>query len=171
MRGGAGGQCAAAHRRHLQSHRRGQSGRRAAADRAKHRLHVRAGKAALPGDRSAGAARPEELRRLGARRPCARRRGARTRPASTASCCATAGSTDPAPGRRSRPGRDLFMSTRPRRPRLLAVTRGAPGIYNIAEDDGAVRSSRRATNLASIRRFGLKVGPERLAQEFRAGKP
>ena len=60
------------------------------------------------------------------------------RPAWTASCCATACSTAPAPGTTAEAASRRSTSMLPPRRPLLALTRGAPGIYNIAEDDGAV---------------------------------
>jgi hypothetical protein len=52
---------------------------------------------------------------------------------------------------------------------LFAVTKGAPGIYNIAEDDGAVSSERPSATSASMRGFGSSF--ERLAQELRTFQP
>ena len=65
-------------------------------------------------------------------------RGAATRPVSTAWCCATAGSTARAPGSTSPAGRARLTCGAAAQAALLAMTRGAPGIYNIAEDDGAL---------------------------------
>ena len=47
-----------------------------------------------------------------------------------------AGSTARAPGSTSRGGPGPLTTDAAAHAALLAVTRGAPGIYNIAEDDG-----------------------------------
>ena len=60
------------------------------------------------------------------------------RPASKASCCATGGSTAPGHGMRERPAAPLCTVDAAAQAARLAVAHGAAGIYNIAEDDGAV---------------------------------
>ena len=114
-----------------------QAASRAPLHRAEHRLCLCARRRAASRDRSA------QSRRSGARgdREGRGRHGAagsRLRPASTRSCCAMACFTDRAPGTET-PGRKPALHVdAAAQAALLAVTRGAPGIYNIADDDGAV---------------------------------
>ena len=73
------------------------------------------------------------------------------------SCCATAGSTAPGPGPSSRPKAGMPARRCRRLCRLLAVTRGEPGIYNIAEDDGAVRIGKARRELGFDPAFRLSA--------------
>ena len=52
-------------------------------------------------------------------------------------------------------GRGLLHVDAAAQAAFLAVTCGAPGVYNIAEDDGAVTIDKARRELASIRRFRL----------------
>ena len=55
---------------------------------------------------------------------------------------------------------------------LLAVTRGAPGIYNIADDDGAVSIDKAQARIGLSTSLRLQAMPlERLAEKARALEP
>ena len=102
--------------------------------------------------------RREGNRRAPSRRAaCARwKSSCSTRPAiSTASCCVTAGST----------ARHLERGADRRAPlhvdaaahaALLAVSKGKPGVYNIAEDDGAVTIDKARTELGFSPAFRIR---------------
>ena len=116
--------------------------------------------------------------------PCRRRAGAAcrraafmrlrarclARPGSKASCCGTAGCTDRAPGREKPDGPGFVHTDAAAQAALLAVTQGAPGIYNIAEDDGAVDMSKARHDLGFDPAFRISAGLNGLLRNFESAQ-